>query len=169
MRSQRVLKSWATKCGTQWGSPSCGLQLVRKNSNLVCSRERLAEEASSVVASHPVGARSPMRLAALGAMCRSTMQPFRALCLPAFQHDRGMQAILATLLEGIPGDASQQRVASQLVTSCQHGPDEIDDSRHAVLKQSREDQLAQLNFHQKTRTMLNKNGQNFGWGKTRTS
>ena len=45
-----------------------------------------------------------------------------APCLPALQHRtrkamiKGMQATMATLLEGIPGDASQQRVASQLAT-----------------------------------------------------
>ena len=72
VRSQRAWKSWATKCGTLQGSRSWGLQPVQKNSTLF-PRER-----SSVVASHTVGARSPMRLGALGAVCRSTVQPFRA-------------------------------------------------------------------------------------------
>ena len=36
--------------------------------------------------------------------------------LHAEGHDREMQVTMATLLEGIPGDASQQRVASQLAT-----------------------------------------------------
>ena len=76
----------------------------------------------SVLASHTVGSRSSMCVAVLGPVCRPTVPPFHThrasqpLGSVCGSHDRGMQATMATLLEGMPGDVSQQRVAGQLAT-----------------------------------------------------
>ena len=79
---------------------------------LPCFHTREVGRRRSDVASHTVGSRSSLCVAALGPVCRPTVPPFRAhrSAVYAEGHGRGMQATMTTL------DVSQQRVAGQLAT-----------------------------------------------------
>ena len=89
--------------------------------HLACTRERLAEEAvlwRAIPWVQDLQCAWQLFVQCAGPRCNH----FVRTVPPSFSasyaegHDGGMQATMATLLEAIPGDASQQRVASQLAT-----------------------------------------------------
>ena len=118
VRSRRAWESWATKCGAPQGSKFGGLQCEfgRIPPSL---HTREVGRRRSVVASRTVGTRPPMSVAALFPVCQSTVHARSArrasqpLGSVSEGHEWGVQATMATLLEGMFGDVSQQRVAEE--------------------------------------------------------